>query len=188
MAFSLVRNCNGLNLSPTRYDHGKEVKVINGVKSMATLIAMWGSTILFSYYAILGDTVFINERIKSWNFTLLVGSSLYSIPVLFLCSGFLHAHGLLRLPAAERMSCTNIGKYYKRRILRFIPLLIGTLVLAACIPFFGGSPYWETYHSIIEPCKTYWWTVPLFVNNIIPSTGGMDAKCMPFNWFIPAMI
>jgi hypothetical protein len=152
MAFSLVRNCNSLNLSPTRYPHGKEVKVINGVKAMATLIAMWGSTILFSYYAILGDTVFINDRVKSWNFTFLVGSSLYTIPVLFLCSGFLHAHGLLRLPAAERMSSVNIGKYYKRRILRFIPLLFGALILAACIPFFGGSPYWDTYHTIIEPC------------------------------------
>ena len=38
----------------------------------------------------------------------------------------------------------------------------------------------------MEPCTTYWWTVLLQVNNIVP-THQLDNKCMPWSWFIPAL-
>jgi len=53
----------------------------------------------------------------------------------------------------------------------------------------GGGPVWETYQSkVMQPCRTLWWTNVLFINNIVPVNGSFDDKCMPFAWFIPALV
>lgn len=39
----------------------------------------------------------------------------------------------------------------------------------------------------MKPCDKYWWTVPLFINNIVP-VGPFEDKCLPFIWFIPALV
>lgn len=40
----------------------------------------------------------------------------------------------------------------------------------------------------MEPCHTLWWTNLLFINNIVPASGSFDDKCLPFAWFIPALV
>jgi len=55
------------------------------------------------------------------------------------------------------------------------------------IPLLGAGPFWVKYDAIMDPCKTYWWTVLTFTNNIIP-TESYDAKCFPFAWFVPCLV
>jgi len=161
---------------------------MNGIKSMATLIALWGSTIFFSWFSVLNDPVHMDKKLKSWLFTFTIGSSLYAIPLLFFASGFLHAHSLLVKPEAERFTTDSLCKYYMKRTIRFIPVLAGALIFAMCvIPLLGAGPFWVKYDAIMDPCKTYWWTVLTFTNNIIP-TESYDAKCFPFAWFVPCLV
>jgi hypothetical protein len=98
VALSIIRNSNKMNLSQRRRKHGHEVRVMNGIKSMATLVALWGSTIFFSWFSVLNDPVHMDKKLKSWLFTFTIGSSLFAIPILFFASGFLHAHSLLVKP------------------------------------------------------------------------------------------
>ena len=81
----------------------------------------------------------------------------------------------------------NLAKYYVWRLVKFIPLLGMVLLFSMCVlPFLGAGPIWKFYEDTMSPCTTYWWTVPLQVNNIVPTTS-FDDKCMPWAWFIPAL-
>lgn len=75
-------------------------------------------------------------------------------------------------------------------MLRFEALVIATLVFANfVVPIIGGGPVWETYQNkVMLPCRSLWWTNVLFINNIVPVNGTFDDKCMPFAWFIPALV
>jgi len=84
-------------------------------------------------------------------------------------------------------SAKNLLKYYTWRLLKFVPLLAMVLCFSMCVlPFLGAGPIWRTYETVMAPCETYWWTVLLQVNNIVPSES-FDGKCMPWAWFIPAL-
>ena len=89
--------------------------------------------------------------------------------------------------ASEMFTLKNLAKYYAWRIFKFVPLLSMVLLFSMCImPFAGAGPIWSYYKKTLAPCQTYWWTVPVQVNNIVP-TSDFDAKCMPWAWFIPAL-
>jgi hypothetical protein len=189
MALSIVRNTNKMNLGQRRKKHGHEIRAMNGIKSIATLIALWGSTIFFSWFSVLNDPVHMDSKLKSWLFTFTIGSSLYAIPILFFASGFLHAHSLLVKPENERFTASSLKNYYLKRTVRFMPLLAGALILAMCvIPLLGAGPFWRNYDTIMDPCKSYWWTVMTFTNNVVPFGDDYDAKCFPFAWFIPCLV
>jgi len=101
-------------------------------------------------------------------------------------SGFLGTFSFLS--TEDAFSGKNLLKYYFLKIFRFLPLLVMVNVFALfLIPFIGTGPYWNTYDTVMAPCKTYWWTTLLFVNNIYP-TSGYDEKCMPWAWYIPALV
>ena len=85
----------------------------------------------------------------------------------------------------------NLAYFWSKKILRFLPLVVVTLLLALFIvPLIGSGPVWESYEQAIEPCRTAWWTNLLFVNNILPdpTNGSYDDKCMPWAWFIPVIV
>jgi hypothetical protein len=53
----------------------------------------------------------------------------------------------------------------------------------------GAGPVWNNYQEkVMLPCKNYWWTNVLYINNIVPANGSFDEKCMPWAWFIPCMV
>jgi len=39
----------------------------------------------------------------------------------------------------------------------------------------GGGPIWENYsEKVMKPCKEFWWTNVLFINNIVPTGDSFD--------------
>lgn len=74
--------------------------------------------------------------------------------------------------------------------MRYLPLIAITEIFALYIvPLLGAGPVWNNYEELVmKPCKEYWWTNLLYVNNIVPSNGSFDDKCMPWAWFIPCMV
>jgi len=69
----------------------------------------------------------------------------------------------------EMFTARNLGYYFTKKVFRFLPLVVVTLLLALFIvPLIGSGPVWNWYAQTIEPCRAFWWTNLLFINNIVP--------------------
>jgi peptidoglycan/LPS O-acetylase OafA/YrhL len=116
---------------------------------------------------------------------------MYCPAALIYLAGFLHSFSFMKTDREEMFTARNLAYYWSKKILRFLPLVVVTLLLALFIvPLIGSGPVWESYEQAIEPCRTAWWTNLLFVNNILPdpTNGSYDDKCMPWAWFIPVIV
>jgi len=104
LTFSLLRNLNKLNLSNKRYQYNQEIQILNGIKAISTLLALYGSVAFFSWYGVYTDPIQIINAIDSYSFTFTIGSALYAVPILFFAAGFTHSFSLLNIPDEKR--CT----------------------------------------------------------------------------------
>lgn len=102
--------------------------------------------------------------------TTLVGqlffSSRFAVDTFLCISGFLVVHVL-----RERLtpSVKSIFQILAFRILRILPLYLACLFFWILIaPHLGSGPFWYQWESLIQPCRQYWWTNVLFVNNFLP--------------------
>ena len=70
------------------------LRLFNGLKGTALILACWGMTFFFSWYSILSNQNEIADMLKSWTFNI-VSCAVYAVPIFFYCSGFLQTHALL---------------------------------------------------------------------------------------------
>lgn len=162
---------------------------MSGIKIMLTAYILFGNTYLYTYYSIVTGSVQADEFRHSTMFLFVIGSY-FATPVLFWVAGFLHAFSFLQQDEDKLFTASNLGKWYFKKIFRYIPLIIFTLIIAMyIIPLLGGGPVWSYYDlKVMKGCHDYWWTNILLVNNIVPASGSFDDKCMPWTWFIPCLI
>jgi peptidoglycan/LPS O-acetylase OafA/YrhL len=116
---------------------------------------------------------------------------MYCPAALIYLAGLLHSFSFMKTDRGEMFTARNLAYYWAKKIFRFLPLVVVTLLVALFIvPLIGSGPVWESYEQAIEPCRTAWWTNLLFVNNILPdpTNGSYDDKCMPWAWFIPVIV
>lgn len=189
---------NNLNMQPfalrkakdeTNYEVGKNLKVLNGLKSVLTIYILLGNTCLYTYYSVVADGVQAYEFRQSIGFILISGS-LFATPALIWVSGFLNAFSFLQTKESDLFTFNHLAGYYARKTLRFLPLVIMTLLVAMFfIPLLGSGPIWPDYEEkIMGGCQKYWWTNLLFINNIVPYNQSFDDKCMPWTWFLPVIV
>lgn len=114
---------------------------------------------------------------------------MFATPCLMWIAGFLHAFSFLQTEEAEMFTVRNLLNYYTKKVFRYVPLIVFTLLIGVfIIPLLGGGPIWDYYDKhVMKACHTYWWTNLLLVNNIVPANGTFDDKCMPWTWFIPCL-
>ena len=199
IALSAARNINKLNIQPFPFRRALEdeelnkrtirnMSVFNGIKAVCTLYIMLASSFLFTWYSYLANPAQIEHHKNQWAF-LIVYCAVYTAPLLFLVAGFLQTFEFMQQPQDQMFSAKNLARYYAWRLTKFVPLLgIVLLFSMYVLPFAGSGPIWAAYEErVMLPCNTYWWTVLAQVNNIVPTTGGFDDKCMPWGWFIPAL-
>lgn len=79
------------------------LKLFNGLKGSAVLLAIWGLTFQFSWFSVLSnpDEVDAMRGTLAFNF---VSGAVYTIPVFFFCSGFLQTLSFMQKDAAVRFS------------------------------------------------------------------------------------
>ena len=72
-----------------------------------------------------------------------------------------------------------MAKYYFRKIFRYVPLNIVSLLTVNCfLPYVGSGPIWDYYDKIVAGCGNYnWVTNVLWINNLYPKK--YDEKCLP---------
>ena len=98
------------------------------------------------------------------------------VDLFFILSGFLIANMLL-----HDFSKFNFWTFLYRRVLRIAPLLYFVLLLLLMGISSDGVQ--------ADECKTHWWNVALFLNNLVglPSEGGGLNPCFAQTWSVAGM-
>lgn len=103
----------------------------------------------------------------------------------FLCiSGYLVVH-VLKRKLSDTLDISRIFTIFIYRILRIWPLYVacmGFWILLA--PHLGSGPFWYQWEYFLDPCREFWWTNILFVNNFIPWDIPTTGTCFYHSWYL----
>lgn len=165
----------------------QHLSVINGLKGLSVVLATWGITFYFVWFSIISNPEDVDNMTKTIFFNIVSGC-VYVVPVFFYCSGFLQTFSLLQANnKGDMFTPINLGKWYLRKILRYIPLnIMAILGLLYLVPIIGSGPIWNKFKTATQGCDTYWWTNIIWINNLYPRN--FDDKCLPWTWFVPCYI
>ncbi|CDW87686.1 UNKNOWN [Stylonychia lemnae] len=196
MCFSPIRNFIKMSQMPPPYlkamdgqlnqDLVKNLRVFNGIKALSSIYFIYGCTYFFSWYAIYDNPSDINKMKNNILFAIIPGV-FFIVPMFLFTSGFLSTFSFLQTKETQQFSAKNIWNYYLRKVIKVIPF--NTFCIAFFIfvmPYLGSGPIWGDYEKIVDPCKTYWWTNALFINNFYPVA--YDDKCLGWNWYLPVYL
>ena len=106
----------------------------------------------------------------------------------FAISGFLAAFVTLRKgsgrtpPSTLRAHVAWLLPMWLHRMLRLMPTVAFVIFFyMKLLPLAGRGPFWSAMKQPDE-CEQYWWTVVLFVNNLVPYDS--PAACYGVTWYL----
>lgn len=70
------------------------LRLFNGLKAAALLLAIWGLTFQLSWYSIISNPDDVEDMRNSFSF-IIVSIAVYTVPIFFFCSGFLQSLSFL---------------------------------------------------------------------------------------------
>ena len=83
----------------------------------------------------------------------------------------MQTHSLLQADEEySQFTVKELGKFYLRKITRYMPL--NAMCMAAFFfitPILGFGPIWPYWRQISGSCATNWWTSILWINNLYPA-------------------
>lgn len=112
----------------------------------------------------------------------LLFSSRFAVDTFLCISGFLVVYVLKNKLSA---SFTSVFFVLLFRVLRILPLYLmclGFWMYAA--PHLGSGPFWYQWQNFLLPCRQYWWTNLLFVNNFLPWGQPTTNTCFYHSWYL----
>ena len=81
----------------------QHLKLFNGLKGSAVLLAIWGITFQFSWFSVISNPDEVDAMRGTWAFNAVSGA-VYTVPVFFYCSGFLQTLSFMRKDEEVRFS------------------------------------------------------------------------------------
>jgi peptidoglycan/LPS O-acetylase OafA/YrhL len=112
----------------------------------------------------------------------LLFSSRFAVDTFLCISGFLVVYVL-----KERLtpSVLSVSKVLAFRILRILPLYLTCLCFWILVtPHLGSGPFWYQWDDMLEPCRQFWWTNILFLNNFLPWGMPTSNTCFYHSWYL----
>jgi len=112
----------------------------------------------------------------------LLFSSRFAVDTFLCISGFLVVYVL-----KDRLSPSvgSISTVLAFRVLRILPLYLACLCFWVLLaPHLGSGPFWYQWEDLLEPCRQYWWTNLLFLNNFLPWGVPTSDTCFYHSWYL----
>ena len=179
LAFSFSRNLRKMFWAP----QGKNdyLSVLNGIRVLSMAYIILGHTHESFQGPPLINPEAALELVTNLNGMIVMGA-FYAVDTFFFLSAFLGAY--LMIPKLKNQSIKNFVMIYFHRFFRLIPTLALFIAFILTFMMFTGSgPVFDQIHFfLIEPCKKYWWTILIFVNNFYPPVGTIN--CMNILWYL----
>ena len=112
----------------------------------------------------------------------LLFSSRFAVDTFLCISGFLVVYVLKERLAPNLGSILSVLAFRLLRILPLYLVCLGFWILIA--PHLGSGPFWYQWEDILEPCRQFWWTNLLFVNNFLPWGMPTSKTCFYHSWYL----
>uniref|UniRef100_A0A182P7U7 Nose resistant-to-fluoxetine protein N-terminal domain-containing protein n=1 Tax=Anopheles epiroticus TaxID=199890 RepID=A0A182P7U7_9DIPT len=181
--FSLYHNGRKLlathRRAPSAAVKSSSIDCINGIR---VLSMVW---VVFSHnYVRIGMQPIYNSHViltwlESYHSVLVVASTV-SVDTFFLLSGLLTCWSILN--ALDRHGRLNLPVMYLHRYLRLTPALAALVLFSATLMrYVGSGPFWDGAMTLTEePCRTYWWSALLYVQNYV----NPQEVCLGHSWYL----
>ena len=181
LCFSFYTNlCKLLASKPAAEKNALDI--FNGMKVLSIGWVVLGHSFLFR----ITETVVLNidetpQRMSYW-YSAFVYGGLFSVDAFFWMSGVLFAY--LAIIQFRSTRGVNWPVLYLHRFIRILPLYMFILFLSwSFSAYIGSGPMWYTFDETQADCTKYWWTMPLFINNLyMPNDDG--ASCLTGSWYL----
>ena len=133
----------------------------------------------------------------NWAAQIVIGSY-FAVDLFFVLSGFFAGHSfIVQLKTANRIGawkpirrvhygCIDIPRMYVYRFLRIVPSLAMIMfVYIGLTNLTNPGPLHYLYEeNYVAPCREYWWTNLLLINNFLKYTTGKNNACMDWTWYL----
>ena len=180
-SFSPINNIKKLFTVSKKGD--QSLAVLNGVRVLSIGWVVVGHS--FNFILLIPTTNFINlSKIFEGTLFGLIPAGVYAVDTFFFLSGLLTCY-LLTIKMYPKKGSTNFFLVYFHRYYRLIFPLMFVQGVAVCLAkYLGDGPiYKQTWEALIDvPCKKYWWSNLLFINNLIP--WDMNKECISWVWYL----
>ncbi|XP_019879935.1 nose resistant to fluoxetine protein 6 [Aethina tumida] len=178
-AFSLITNvqkffkCN---------ENPEDLSCLNGMKCISVLwIVLYYEWRILAAGPVESYGGLINFLNSSANLIFFQGDM--AIDTFFTIGGITTAYAFTRM-YQKKGSCSikDVAKLCMHRYLRMTPVLAAMVLLyATTLSRLGNGPVWHHIEeSLVEPCKTYWWTSLLYIQNYINHSD----YCIVQSWYL----
>lgn len=75
-----------------------------------------------------------------------VPGSFFAVTSFIFMSGFLSAYSFLQVPKEERYTAKNLGTYYAKKLLKYLPINIIAFIFGMYVfTLMGAGPIWHYY-------------------------------------------
>ena len=158
------------------------LSTLNGVRVLSICWVMVGHGFGFGLFAPVRNITTFANIFENSLFGIVPGG-FYAVDTFFFLSGFLSFY-LLTVKTYKKSSILSWPLIYFHRYYRLIfPIIFVTLLTCFIIPYLGSGPaYRKSWEGFKIPCREYWWTNLLFINNLYP-VSVVDA-CIPWVWYL----
>lgn len=180
--FDLIKNTR--TVLSTDVPNGA-ISSINGIRAISMMWIILGHTYYYGSLNVfdnMGSTALIFNR---YSF-LPIGNAYVSVDTFFLLSGLLVAYlALRRMDKAKGLMKINLPMFYLHRFIRLTPPYMFVILLWNNIfPMMVTGPLsgFVRLKEFKEPCRKYWWTNLLYINNFYPKK--MSEECLGWSWYL----
>lgn len=191
ICFSFIKNIKAI-LS-TKVPKGA-IESINGIRTISMTWVILGHYYFFATIVGHVDNILdVGNILHRFSF-MPVGNAFVSVDTFFMLGGLLVAYlTLRRMEKFANMSIIAIIffflKFYLHRFIRLTPsLAMLILIWNNILPLMVRGPWalWLQQGVYLEnmkkPCKDYWWTNILYINNFWPK--GFGEECVGWTWYL----
>ena len=114
------------------------------------VLMVWGMTFYFVWFSVISNPEEMDTMKNTLTFNC-VTFTIYTVPAMFFCSGFLQTHSFLTKDKEESMfTGSNLGKFYFKRIFRYMPLnIVALLTVTNLLPYLGSGPVWNKFDNLV---------------------------------------
>ena len=175
---------------------------LHALRVLATIWIVLGNTVAYMVPVLKesnGISLVMNVE-HNWGVQWVVGSY-FAVDIFFVLSGFFAGHSfIVQLKAANRIGtwkpirklhygCIDIPRMYLYRFFRVLPSLAFVLLgFVGLTDLMNPGPLHFLYEAkYINPCRKFWWTNLLFINNFYPpgtADGSAVDICMDWTWYL----
>ncbi|CAG9325188.1 unnamed protein product [Blepharisma stoltei] len=183
LCFSMITNLKKLFISRSQERLGKKdtLELLNSVRVLSIGWVILGHTCLLLWTeAVISNGDHFIDILKSSDM-IIPASGEVSVDTFFWLAGLLVAYLLIAEINSPKKA--NWIMIYVHRYLRLTPLYLFVILFYWSLQkHIGNGPLWYRGNSINDPCKKYWWTDILYVNNFVPNW--KSSTCLGQAWYL----